>query len=126
MELNKIYNEDCLIGMSAIPDKSVDMILSDLPYGTIKGASHYGNKVDWDVVINTKELFEQLIKTYSNSDDLVLDVCMGSGTTAIACINTNRNYIGFELDEEYYKASIERINNHVKDKQIDLFEILDN
>ena len=51
---------------------------------------------------------------------------MGSGTTAIACINTNRNYIGFELDQEYYKASIERINNHVKDKQIDLFEMLDN
>src|SRR5699024_1579604 len=71
-------------------------------------------------------LFEYLIKTYTNEGDTVLDNCMGSGTTAIACINTNRNYLGFELDEGYYKASIERINNHVKDKQIDLFEMLDN
>ena len=57
-------------------------------------------------------LFEYLIKTYTNEGETVLDNCMGSGTTAIACINTNRNYIGFELDEGYYKASIERINNH--------------
>jgi len=57
-------------------------------------------------------LFEYLIKTYTNEGETILDNCMGSGTTAIACINTNRNYIGFELDEEYYKASIERINNH--------------
>src|SRR5699024_12430078 len=61
-------------------------------------------------------LFEYLIKTYTNEGETVLDNCMGSGTTAIACINTNRNYIGFELDEEYYKTSIERINNHAKDK----------
>src|SRR5699024_4084051 len=59
-------------------------------------------------------LFEYLIKTYTNEGETVLDNCMGSGTTAIACINTNRNYIGFELDEGYYKASIERINNHMK------------
>ena len=72
------------------------------------------------------ELFEYLIKTYTNENETVLDNCMGSGTTAIACINANRNYIGFELDQEYYKASIERINNQMKDKQIDLFEMLDN
>ena len=248
MELNKIYNEDCLVGMSAIPDKSIDMILCDLPYGTTRnkwdavlplgwlwdeynriikdsgaivltaqtpfdkvlGASNIENlKYEWIWVkpsgtghLNAKkmplknhenilvfykklptynpqmtkgtpytqksgrassnynpqervttvnegyrypltvqkfksekglhptqkpvELFEYLIKTYTNDGETVLDNCMGSGTTAIACINTNRNYIGFELDQEYYRASIERINNHVKDKQIDLFEMLDN
>ena len=248
MELNKIYNEDCLVGMSAIPDKSVDMILCDLPYGTTRnkwdtvlpldwlwdeynriikdsgaivltaqtpfdkvlGASNIENlKYEWIWVkpsgtghLNAKkmplknhenilvfykklptynpqmtkgtpytqksgrassnynpqervttvnegyrypltvqkfksekglhptqkpvELFEYLIKTYTNEGETVLDNCMGSGTTAIACINTNRNYIGFELDKGYYRASIERINNHVKDKQIDLFEMLDN
>jgi site-specific DNA-methyltransferase (adenine-specific) len=47
-------------------------------------------------------LFEYLIKTYSNEGDLILDNCIGSGTTAIACINTNRKYIGFELDKNYY------------------------
>jgi len=53
------------------------------------------------------ELFDYLIKTYTNENDLVLDNCMGSGTTAIACIKTNRNYIGFENDKEYFdKASI--------------------
>lgn len=50
------------------------------------------------------ELFEYLIKTYTNEDDLVLDNCIGSGTTAVACINTNRRYIGFEKDKDYYNA----------------------
>ena len=54
-------------------------------------------------------LCEYLIKTYTNKGDIVLDNCMGSGTTAVACINTNRNYIGFELSEEYCKIAEERI-----------------
>ena len=257
MELNKIYNDDCLEGMKNIPDNSIDMILCDLPYGTTacswdtiipfeplweqyervikdngvivltasqpftsalimskpklfreeviwlknKGASglqakqkhikvhesilvfskkgkYTYNPIKWEVeekqfltqrktmsmygetnniygnlkrkrkaddgtrnpisVIPfkvpitgaktkkyTKEvdlrihptqkpvaLFEYLIKTYTNEGETVLDNCMGSGTTAIACLNTNRNYIGFELDEEYYKASLERIEEH--------------
>lgn len=58
------------------------------------------------------ELFEWLIKTYTNENEVVLDNCIGSGTTAIACINTNRKYIGFELDEEYYNIAIERIRNY--------------
>ena len=58
------------------------------------------------------KLFEYLIKTYTNENETVLDNCMGSGTTAIACMNTNRNYIGFELDEGYYEAAIKRIDNH--------------
>lgn len=57
-------------------------------------------------------LFEYLIKTYSNEGDLILDNCMGSGTTAIACINTNRNYIGFELDNKYYELANKRIQEH--------------
>lgn len=56
-------------------------------------------------------LIEYLIKTYSNEGETILDNCMGSGTTAIACINTKRNYIGFEIDKEYYDLSIKRINN---------------
>jgi len=56
------------------------------------------------------ELFEYLIKTYSNENDIVLDNCIGSGTTAIACINTNRNYIGIEKEEKYFNIANERIN----------------
>lgn len=59
-------------------------------------------------------LFEYLIKTYTKEGEIILDNCMGSGTTAIACINTNRKYIGFEMDTDYYNLSLNRINNHVK------------
>ena len=59
-------------------------------------------------------LLEELIKTFSNENDLILDNCMGSGSTAIACMNTNRNFIGFENDENYYNISIERITEHAK------------
>jgi DNA modification methylase len=50
-----------------------------------------------------------LIRTYSNAGDLVLDCCMGSGTTAIACLNTNRRFIGFELDPEYCRMAQARV-----------------
>lgn len=60
------------------------------------------------------ELVEYLIKTYSNERDIVLDNCMGSGTTAIAAINTNRNFIGFELDKNYFDIANERISEHTK------------
>ena len=246
LEINKIYNEDCLEGMKKIDDKSIDMILCDLPYGTTSckwdtvipfeplwkqyeriirdnsaivlfgsqpftsalvmsnlkifkyayswiktKASGFQNakkmpmKKHEDIVVFYKQqvtfnqqnlikleipiksgrerknnkkqhnlgvagklehktthtgwqhsilnfanpsgkghfhptqkpvpLFEYLIKTYTNEGDLVLDNCMGSGTTAIACINTNRNYIGFELDEGYYNIANKRIEKHVKE-----------
>ena len=56
-------------------------------------------------------LLEYLIKTYTNEGETVLDNCMGSGTTAVACINTNRDFLGFELDKKFFDISIERINN---------------
>lgn len=240
IELNKIYNEDCLEGMKKIPDGSVDMILCDLPYGTTackwdtiipfeplweqynrlikdngaivltaaqpftsnlvmsnpkmfkyswiwdkvkpsgfqvakyrpmmrqedvlvfgKGRINYNpimtlrEKVKTSRVYSSSDsnplknndgknrtythkypqsiltfsnavqkgkvhptqkplaLFEYLIKTYTNEGELVLDNCMGSGTTAIACMNTKRNFIGFETDEEYFNKSLQRIENNV-------------
>lgn len=53
-------------------------------------------------------LFEYLINTYTNEGELVLDNCIGSGTTAVACINTNRNFIGIEKDENHYNTAIKR------------------
>ena len=250
MKINTIYNEDCLVGMKRIPDKSVDMILCDLPYGTTQNkwdsiiplemlwveysriikengaivltaqtpfdkvlgvsnlkmlkyewiwdkrvgtgflnskrmplkshenilvfykkpptynpqmtdakpenirplrissqtSTNYGKveslkasdgydtskrfpKTVLEYSKNNKELnslnrlhptqkpvvlFEYLIKTYTNKGETVLDNCMGSGTTAIACLNTDRQYIGFELDETYHKLSLERIENHAQ------------
>lgn len=58
-------------------------------------------------------LMEYLVKTYSNEGDLVLDNCAGSGTTAIACINTKRNYLLIEKDEKYYEIAKKRIENHI-------------
>ena len=52
---------------------------------------------------------EYLIKTYTNENETVLDNCMGSGTTAVACKNTNRKFIGFELDKNYFDIANERI-----------------
>jgi len=241
MELNRIYNEDCLEGMSRIPDGSVDMILCDLPYGTTarnkwdsiipykklweqytrvvkdsgavclfsqlpfdktlacsniemlryewiwkkqqgtghlnakkmpmknhenilvfykklptynpqftkgkpyqcksgKGSSNYREQVSVVTenngiryplsVIEFKSdkgqhptqkpvaLCEYLIKTYTNEGETVLDNCMGSGTTAIACINTGRNFIGFELDKHYCDIANERIRKAIAEKEV--------
>ena len=63
-------------------------------------------------------LFEYLIKTYTNEGMIVLDNCSGSGTTAIACINTNRNYICIEKDETYFKLSVDRVNNHSQQMEL--------
>ena len=247
IELNKIYNEDCLEGMKRIDDKSIDMILCDLPYGTThnkwdtvidlellwkeynriiknNGAiiltaqqpfatalinSNFKNfRYEWiweksrvtgflnanrrpltaheNILIFYKELpiynpqkwqiderfidkrkkldienykqqnygnhtktthkkddgsrypqsvlpfssentektghptqkpvalLEYLIKTYTNEGEIVLDNCIGSGTTAVACINTNRKYIGFELDTNYYEITQNRITEALK------------
>jgi len=54
-------------------------------------------------------LFEYLIKTYTNEGDLVLDNCAGSGTTGVACVNLNRNFIGIEKDDKYFKIAENRI-----------------
>lgn len=264
IEINKIYNEDCLIGMERIPDKSIDCIICDLPYGTTscswdsiialdamwrefsricRGAivlfatepftsalissnyesfkekltwvkhkpSNFGNaKIrhlkysedivvfadgkytfnpqyterisdrvrqaqkgnskqwrtnkkptqevsfateyaprDWNtfdadrklqgnvitipgVVSNSKEkvnhptqkpirLLEYLIHAYTNEGDCILDATMGSGTTAVACINTGRKFIGFEKDTCYYNLAVSRIEKAKADIDSDLF-----
>lgn len=234
IELNRIYQRDCIEGMRLIPDKSVDMILCDLPYGTTackwdtlipfeplwqeyeriikddgaivltarqpfttvmissnlklfkycwvwnkkqSGSPHLAKymplQINEDVVVfgkgklkyfpimrkgvmrkkggnkkgnesmNVKphegvfndlyyptnileianprmnklhptekplKLFEYLLKTYTNEGDVVLDNCMGSGTTAVACVRNNRNFIGFELEREYVEIANKRLD----------------
>ena len=60
------------------------------------------------------KLLEYLIKTYSNEGDAILDNTMGSGSTGIACLNTNRKFIGIEKEEKYFEIAKERINNHIE------------
>ena len=57
------------------------------------------------------DLLKYLIKTYTNEGDLVLDNCMGSGSTGVACKELNRSFIGYELDKNYYEIAKKRIDN---------------
>lgn len=63
------------------------------------------------------ELLDYLIKTYTNESMIILDNCMGSGSTGVACVNTNRRFIGIELDENYFKIAEERIHKAIQDKE---------
>ena len=54
---------------------------------------------------------EYIIKTYTNENETVLDFTMGSGSTGVACKNTNRNFIGIEMDDKYFDIATRRINN---------------
>lgn len=81
----------------------------DVPYSPKKNSKTLNGDYRIHPTQKPVALIEYLIKTYSNEGDVVLDNCMGSGTTAVACLNTNRHFIGFELNEDYWKKSIERI-----------------
>ena len=59
-------------------------------------------------------LLEYLIKTYTNDGETVLDNCMGSGSTGVACVNLNRSFIGIEMDDKYFEIASKRINDHIK------------
>jgi site-specific DNA-methyltransferase (adenine-specific) len=75
-----------------------------LRFGTEKRGIHPTQKL--------VALFEYMIRTYTNPGELVLDNCIGSGTTAIAAMNAERDFIGLELDPEYFKTAQQRISGH--------------
>lgn len=85
-ELNRIYNEDCLVGMRDIPDKSVDCIICDLPYGS--------TSIPWDVVIPFDKLWEQYERIIKDDGNIIL-FC--SGLFTIDLINSNRNRFRYKL-----------------------------
>ena len=85
-ELNKVYNEDCLVGMKDIPDKSIDCIICDLPYGSTSCA--------WDVIIPFDKLWEQYERIIKDDGNIVL-FC--SGLFTIDLINSNRNKFRYKL-----------------------------
>ena len=96
--------------------------------------ANFKNPMDYiqipSVVNNSKEkvnhptqkpvaLLEYLIKTYTNEGETVLDNCMGSGSTGVACINTNRNFIGIELDDTYFNITEKRVNTYIEENKIE-------
>jgi site-specific DNA-methyltransferase (adenine-specific) len=96
-----------------------DSIYGDRRKGTGKKGSNYPKNIikinsDTKTVHPTQKpvaLMEYLIKTYTNEGEAVLDFTMGSGSTGVAAKNLNRDFIGIELDEDYFKIAKERINN---------------
>ena len=83
-----------------------------LKFGRDKGALHPTQK--------PVALFEYLVKTYTIEGATVLDNCIGSGTTAIACLKTNRQFIGIERNSGYYEAANERIKNTITELKLDI------
>jgi site-specific DNA-methyltransferase (adenine-specific) len=73
----------------------------------------------WHPTQKPIDLLRYLVLTYTNEGDTVLDNCMGSGTTAIACIKERRHFIGFELNKEYYDKACKRIK--AEQAQLTLF-----
>jgi len=88
-------------------------VIDELRYPTlIKSFNVIGKKLDYlHPTQKPTELLEYLIKTYTLENEVVLDFTMGSGSTGVACVNTNRDFIGIELDKEYFKIAKERIKN---------------
>ena len=78
------------------------------PISVLEYSIHYGSKKHPSQ--KPLVLMEYLIKTYTNEGDTVLDFAMGSGTTGVAAINTNRKFIGIEIDKKYFDISVERTN----------------
>ena len=72
-----------------------------------------GKKIEdtLDLLKKQIDLLEYLIKTYTNEGDLILDFTMGSGSTGVACLNTNRRFIGIELEEKYFNITVDRMKN---------------
>ena len=89
---------------------------------TVQKFTNYPNDVlSFDAETNPQHptqkpvaLLEYLIKTYTNENEVVLDNCMGSGSTGVACVNTNRNFIGIELEPKYFEIAKKRIEESEK------------
>lgn len=109
----KEYTEGILKDCVSLSDVWSD--ISALPHNSKEKAKHPTQK--------PISLIERIVEIGTNENDVVLDCCMGSGTTAIACINKNRKFIGFEIDKNYFDIATNRINevqnrlNYDRDKQ---------
>ena len=106
--------------------RHVTVIRSDSNYiqtekGYNRSVLYYGNPSGAGHLHPTQkpvELIRYLVRTYTNEGDTVLDNCIGSGTTAIACIRERRHYIGFEIEKEYYDTASERIRRELAEPML--------
>ena len=106
-----IYGKEKEFGISHMSNFPKQIIEFSNPSG--KGQLHPTQK--------PVDLLEYLIKTYTQDGEVILDNCMGSGSTGVACINTNRDFIGIELDKDYLNIANERIKDAQKEMKRRLF-----
>ena len=105
---NKITSE--FINSNTFYNQNEDRHFMDKNLRNPSSVQQFNTEVGLHPTQKPVALFEYLIKTYTNENELVLDNCSGSSTTAISAINTNRNYICIEKDKAYYDLSINRID----------------
>ena len=105
-----IYGKEKEFGISHMSNFPKQIIEFSNPSG--KGQLHPTQK--------PVDLLEYLIKTYTQDGEVILDNCMGSGSTGVACVNTNRKFIGIELDDTYFEIAKERINKAVENTKSNL------
>ena len=123
-ELIQVFSIDKMEGFKTYAElKPIDdQFKKDLPstFNLWEGKKYKSNilkyKKDYDGLHPTQKpilLLEDLIKTFSNEGNLVVDLTMGSGSTGVACLNTNRNFIGIEKDDTYFEIAKKRIEEHL-------------
>ena len=124
-ELIEVFKIDKMEGFKTFEELRVVDKKYDSVFNLWEGNKYKSNilkcKKDYGGLHPTQKpilLLEDLIKTFSNEGNTVVDLTIGSGSTAIACINTGRNYIGFELNEHYLEISQNRINEHIDTQQV--------
>jgi len=102
-EVNRCYGS-YVETPTIISDEKFPTSIISIPKEHINGKSYHPTE-------KPVKLLRYLVRTYTNEGDTVLDNCLGSGTTAIACIKENRHFIGFELNKKYYDLACKRIHN---------------
>ena len=104
---SKLFNKDSVFSQRKNAKDTYIQEFTNYPKTTLK----FKNEVGIHLTQKPVALMEYLIKTYTNKGETVLDFCMGSGTTGVACRNLKRNFIGIEKDPEYFEIAKNRINN---------------
>ena len=129
----EVYRIDKMEGFRTFADISTESDGLNSTFNLWEGGKFKSNvleyKKDYDGLHPTQKpilLLEDLIKTFSNENDLVVDLTMGSGSAGIACMNTNRNFIGIELDENYFNISKKGVEEKRKEKDLQAVTLFGN
>jgi site-specific DNA-methyltransferase (adenine-specific) len=125
-ELIKIFNIDKMDGYKLYSELENINATFNATFNLWEGKKYKSNilkyKKDYNGYHPTQKpilLLEDLIKTFSNENNLIVDLTMGSGSTGVACINTNRRFIGIEKDDKYFEIAEQRLKNHISQQRIE-------